>query len=62
MNCKNCNTEINKNYCPNCGQPTKLKRIDGHYILSEIGSVLNFDKGILFTIRELLLRPGQSVR
>lgn len=62
MNCKNCNTEINQNYCPNCGQPTKLKRIDGQYILSEIGSVLNFDKGILFTIRELLLRPGQSIK
>jgi len=62
MNCKNCNTEINQNYCPNCGEPAKLKRIDGKYILSEIGSVLNFDKGILFTIRELLLRPGQSIR
>jgi hypothetical protein len=62
MNCKNCSTKINQNYCPDCGQPTKLKRIDGQYILSEIGSVLNFDKGILFTIRELLLRPGQSVR
>lgn len=62
MNCKNCNTEINQNYCPNCGEPAKLKRIDGKYILSEIGSVLNFDKGILFTIRELILRPGQSVR
>jgi len=62
MNCKNCNTEIKLNFCPNCGQPIELKRIDGKYILSEIGSVLNFDKGILFTIRELLLRPGQSVR
>ena len=62
MNCKNCNTEISQNYCPNCGHPTKLKRIDGKYILSEIGSVLNFDKGILFTIRELLLRPGKSVK
>ncbi|MCF6308781.1 MAG: DUF3667 domain-containing protein [Flavobacteriaceae bacterium] len=62
MNCKNCNAKINQNYCPNCGQPTKLKRINGQYILSEIGSVLNFDKGILFTIKELLLRPGQSIR
>jgi hypothetical protein len=62
MNCKSCNTELKLNFCPNCGQPTKLNRIDGQYILSEIGSVLNFDKGILFTIRELLIRPGQSVR
>ena len=62
MNCKNCNTEINQNYCPHCGEPAKLNRIDGKYILSEIGSVLNFDKGILFTIKELLLRPGQSIK
>ena len=62
MNCKNCNTEIDQKFCPNCGQPAELNRIDGKYILSEIGSVLNFDKGILFTIRELLLRPGQSIR
>ena len=62
MTCKNCGAEVNQNYCPNCGHPKKLNRIDVQYILSEIGSVLNFDKGILFTIRELLLRPGESVR
>jgi len=62
MICKNCNTEIEQNFCPNCGQPSNLKRIDGQYVLSEISSVLNFDKGILFTIRELLLRPGFSIR
>ena len=62
MNCKSCGVEINQNYCPNCGHPKKLNRINGKYVLSEIGSVLNFDKGILFTIRELLLRPGQSIK
>lgn len=62
MNCKNCNAEVNQNYCPNCGQPTKLKRIDGHYITHEIGHVLHFERGILFTIRELLIRPGKNVR
>ena len=62
MNCKRCNTELSLNFCPNCGRPKKLDRINGQYILSEISSVLNFEKGILFTIRELLIRPGQSVR
>ncbi|MBV6654569.1 MAG: DUF3667 domain-containing protein [Mameliella sp.] len=41
---------------------TKLNRIDGQYIISEIRHVLNFDKGILFTIKALLLRPGKSIR
>ena len=40
MNCENCNTKINQNYCPNCGQPVRLKRINGKYVLSEIGSFL----------------------
>lgn len=62
MNCKNCNTEINLNYCPSCGQPAKLKRIDGHYIMHEIEHVLHFERGILYTIKELLTHPGQNVR
>ncbi|MCF6297329.1 MAG: DUF3667 domain-containing protein [Flavobacteriaceae bacterium] len=60
--CKQCNNKLFGDFCSNCGQPQRLKRIDGQYIISEIGSVLNFDKGILFTIRELLLRPGLSIR
>ncbi len=38
------------------------KRIDGKYILHEIISVLNFDKGIFYTIKELIIRPGKSIR
>lgn len=62
MDCKNCNTEINLNYCPKCGQPANLKRINGHYIIHEIEHVLHFEKGILYTIRELLTKPGENVR
>lgn len=62
MNCNNCNSDVKQNYCPNCGTPVELKRINGQYILKEIGSVLNFNKGILYTIRELLLRPGKNIQ
>jgi hypothetical protein len=61
-NCVNCDSQINQSYCGNCGQPAKLKRIDGHYIIHEIEHVLHFEKGILYTIRELLIRPGENVR
>lgn len=60
--CKNCNAELNGNYCSNCGQPAKLKRIDAHYIKHEIENGLNFDKGIFYTIKELLIKPGKNVR
>jgi hypothetical protein len=62
MTCKNCNFEVTQKYCPNCGQPGKLKRIDGHYIQHEIEHILHFEKGILYTVKELLIRPGESVR
>ena len=60
--CRKCSNELNGNYCSNCGQPTRVKRINGQYILHEIGSILNFQKGILFTIKGLLTKPGQNIR
>ena len=60
--CKKCGAELNGNFCTVCGNPKTLKRIDGSYILSEIVSVLNFDKGIFYTIKELLFRPGKNVK
>lgn len=62
MNCKNCNSELNSDFCPNCGQQVSLKRIDGQYIIHEIKHVLHFESGILYTIKELLINPGQNVR
>ena len=39
-----------------------IKRIDAHYISHEIQHLFHFEKGFPFTLRELLLRPGKSVR
>jgi hypothetical protein len=60
--CKKCDSEFEGNYCPNCGHPQIIERINGRYILSEIAIVLNFQKGILYTIKELLIRPEQNIR
>ena len=62
MNCKNCNAEVNSNFCPNCGQPTSVKRIDRYYIIREIGHLLHFERGLLYTIRALITNPGESIR
>lgn len=62
MDCKNCNKEINSKFCPDCGQPKNLKRIDGKYIIHEIEHVLHFERGILYTIRELVTNPGKNIR
>lgn len=62
MNCKNCNTELNSKFCPDCGQPTNIKRIDGKYIMHEIEHVLHFERGIFYTVKELCINPGQTIR
>ena len=62
MKCRNCDTEFTSKFCPNCGQPNQLKRIDGHYIIHEIEHVLHFERGILYTVKELFIRPGQNIR
>ena len=60
--CKNCNQPTNGNYCSICGRPTKLRRIDKHYIINEIGDFLGANKGFLYTVKEMLTKPGESVK
>lgn len=60
--CKKCGEELSDNFCSKCGNPKTLKRINGSYILTEIISVFNFEKGIFYTIKELLLRPGENIQ
>lgn len=59
--CENCATDIMLNFCPNCGRRKVLARIDAHYLIQEIRSVLSFDKGFFFTIRELAIKPGKAI-
>lgn len=62
MNCKNCNEIVEGNFCPNCGQTTTVDKINVSNFLKEIsGSVFQVNKGLLFTIRELFVRPGISI-
>lgn len=60
--CKKCGAALGGAYCATCGNPQSLKRINGSYVLAEIVSVINFDKGIFYTVKELLVRPGESVQ
>ena len=60
--CLNCEIEINGNYCSNCGQKTNYQRITiKNFIINDIvHGIWHFEKGIFFTIRESILRPGQA--
>lgn len=61
MNCRNCASILTGNYCSSCGQPTKIDRVNRHYIVHEIQHVLHFEKGITHTVKELLYKPGPSI-
>ena len=63
MNCKNCSAPLEGDFCSNCGQKSRTDRINGTYVLQEIpNSVLQVDRGFLYTIKELFIRPGHSIR
>jgi hypothetical protein len=61
-NCRNCNRLVTDNFCSNCGQASKLKRIDSHYIWHELLHLLHFEKGFLYNVKEFVLKPGHSAR
>lgn len=63
MICKNCEYDFNGNFCNNCGQSTRTRRIDFQYLLSEIpNSILQVNRGFLFTVLQLFMRPGHSIK
>lgn len=61
MICKNCKNEVTDNFCSHCGKQLKLPIINGEYVLFEIGSMFNFQRGMLFTVKELFIRPGKII-
>jgi hypothetical protein len=64
--CANCDRAIAgtaQKFCPACGQPTPAHRIDWHFLGHELEhSVLHMDRGILFSLKQLMLRPGHLIR
>lgn len=65
-NCANCARAIDgpgQKFCPACGQPTPAHRIDWHFLGHELEhSVLHMDRGVLYSLKELMLRPGHLMR
>ena len=61
-NCRFCETTITSNFCENCGAAQKIQRINATYVINQISDVLNFEKGFLYTLRELTIRPGAAVK
>jgi len=63
MICKNCENQLSGDFCNKCGQKSKVERINFKYLANEIpNSVFQLNRGFLFTVKELFIRPGHSIR
>ncbi|CAM4114494.1 DUF3667 domain-containing protein [Flavobacterium antarcticum] len=62
LECLNCNQITEGNFCSNCGQKTDTHRITAkHFLMHDLlHGVWHIEKGILFTIKQALLRPGTA--
>jgi len=62
LECLNCNEATEGNFCSNCGQKTDTHRITlKHFLFHDIvHGVWHVDKGIIFTLRQALFRPGKA--
>lgn len=60
--CLNCGENLNGKYCSNCGQKTNTHRITFQYFVFHdiMHGVFHFEKGMLFTAKQALLRPGKA--
>lgn len=61
--CLNCAAPLTGPFCAQCGQDAHTQRFTWGYLLHEIPhSVWHVDKGLPYTIWEMLRRPGPTMR
>lgn len=62
--CMNCNKPLQGNFCIHCGQSAKTQRFTLKHIFTHdfLKRLFHLDKGIFFSFKELLTRPGHSTR
>lgn len=61
--CKNCGHNFKGKFCNECGQKADIHRFTVKHILHDFfHAFTHVDSGILYLIKELFLRPGDTVR
>ncbi|MCU0417453.1 MAG: DUF3667 domain-containing protein [Cytophagaceae bacterium] len=62
--CKNCGNDLTGNFCSYCGQKSDVDRLDFKYVQSHFRKIFfkYFDKGIIYTCKQLVTRPGHTIR
>lgn len=61
--CKNCGHQYEGKYCSHCGQSANTHRIDAKFLWEDVQhGLLHYDKGILYTLKQLYLKPGYVIK
>jgi Protein of unknown function (DUF3667) len=61
--CKNCGHPAHEKYCSACGQKTATARFSFTQLFHDLAhGLLHLNHGILFTTKELLFRPGPTLK
>lgn len=61
--CKNCGHHFTGKFCNHCGQSSKTHRIDAGFLWEDIQhGILHYDKGIIYTTKQLFLKPGYVIK
>jgi len=63
MKCKNCENAVDEKFCSHCGQRTMVDVINFSTLRNEFhNDIFQINRGFLFTIKELFVRPGHAIR
>lgn len=60
--CLNCGREAKGNFCSHCGQRTHLNEITVKELFFALARSFNLEKGVLYTAKQLSIRPGAAIR
>lgn len=62
--CLNCGNLLSDKYCEKCGQISTTHRFSLSHVFAHdfLHGIFHIHKGLLFTIKELFVRPGHAVR
>lgn len=60
--CSTCKAENQGVFCSNCEQLMVIERIDKNYVIQELAKLTGYEKGFIYTVKELARRPGSIIR
>ena len=63
VKCRNCGCSCASNFCPDCGQSVKEKRLENKtFFIGVLSGLSRINKGFLYTAWQLIIRPWKVIR